>query len=87
MRLDTYFRIVLRNVRDFIPKSIGFFLVKRVQKKMPFELYDSINKDQKILNLLREPKNIAAERKTVTNTMNLLKKALKILKKDPDLAR
>jgi len=54
MRLDTYFRIVLRNVRDFIPKSIGFFLVKRVQKKMPFELYDSINKDQKILNLLRE---------------------------------
>ncbi len=28
-RLNTYYSIVLRNVRDFIPKTIGFFLVKK----------------------------------------------------------
>ncbi len=30
-RLDTYFKIVVRNIRDAIPKLIGFFLVKSVQ--------------------------------------------------------
>ena len=27
-RIDAYFKIVLRNVRDSIPKAVGFFLVK-----------------------------------------------------------
>jgi hypothetical protein len=33
-RIDTYFRIVLRNVRDTIPKQIGYFLVKMSQEKL-----------------------------------------------------
>jgi hypothetical protein len=28
-RINEYFEIVLRNVRDSIPKAIGFFLVKK----------------------------------------------------------
>jgi len=28
-KIDTYFAIVLRNVRDTIPKQIGFFLVRK----------------------------------------------------------
>lgn len=28
-RIDAYFAIVLRNVKDAIPKAIGFFLVKK----------------------------------------------------------
>ena len=27
-RVDSYFAIVVRNVRDSVPKAIGFFLVK-----------------------------------------------------------
>ena len=27
-RIDAYFKLVVRNVRDAIPKVIGFFLVK-----------------------------------------------------------
>ena len=38
-RIDTYFKIVLRNVRDTVPKQIGYFLVKMSQEKMQFELY------------------------------------------------
>ena len=38
-RIDTYFKIVLRNVRDTVPKQIGSFLVKMSQEKMQFELY------------------------------------------------
>ena len=38
-RIDTYFKIVLRIVRDTVPKQIGYFLVKMSQEKMQFELY------------------------------------------------
>jgi dynamin 1-like protein len=27
-RIDAYFKLVIRNVRDSVPKVIGFFLVK-----------------------------------------------------------
>jgi hypothetical protein len=33
-RIDTYFRIVLRNIRDTVPKTIGYFLVKMSQEKL-----------------------------------------------------
>ena len=33
-RIDAYFKLVLREVRDSIPKSIGFFLVKSCQEKL-----------------------------------------------------
>jgi len=38
-RIDAYFRIAVRNVRDTIPKTIGYFLVKASQEKLQFELY------------------------------------------------
>jgi len=44
MRIDAYFRIVVRNVRDSIPKTVGYFLVKNTQEKLQFELYNQINK-------------------------------------------
>ena len=30
-RIDTYFRLVIRNMRDSIPKAIGYFLVRSAQ--------------------------------------------------------
>lgn len=39
-RIDAYFEIVLRNVKDSIPKAIGFFLVKKSQEVLQFELYN-----------------------------------------------
>ena len=42
-RIDTYCRIVLRNVRDTVPKTVGYFLGKMSQEKLQFELYTRIN--------------------------------------------
>jgi hypothetical protein len=33
-RLDGYFDIVLRSVRDSVPKAIGFFLVRKSQDNL-----------------------------------------------------
>jgi dynamin 1-like protein len=38
-RIDAYFKLVVRNVRDAIPKTIGYFLVKSSQERLQFELY------------------------------------------------
>ena len=42
-RIDSYFAIVLRSVKDSIPKSIGYFLVRQSQDKLQFELYNQVN--------------------------------------------
>ena len=39
-RLDDYFKLALRNVRDSVPKAIGYFLVRKSQDSLQFELYN-----------------------------------------------
>jgi vacuolar protein sorting-associated protein 1 len=78
-RIDAYFRISVRNVRDSIPKAIGHFLVKGSQDKLQFELYAQINKNQAISEALGEPKHVTEERKTLNTTLEAMKKAMKIL--------
>jgi vacuolar protein sorting-associated protein 1 len=53
-RLDSYYLIVLRNVRDFIPKAIGTFLVQKCQSQMEMKLQLTLQKNQKVLDLLGE---------------------------------
>ncbi len=45
-RIDQYFDIVLRSVKDSVPKAVGFFLVKKSQDSLQFELYNQINQNQ-----------------------------------------
>ena len=40
VKIDDYFQLVLRNVKDSIPKAIGYFLVRKTQEKMQMELYN-----------------------------------------------
>ena len=53
-RIDTYFSLVIRSVRDSIPKAIGFFLVKKVQECMQIEMLAEINKRSKLIESLGE---------------------------------
>lgn len=84
-RIDAYFKIAVRNVRDTIPKTIGYFLVKQSQEKLQFELYSQINKNDQMTKSLGEPERVAEERKSLNATLETLKKALKVLQRDPDI--
>jgi dynamin 1-like protein len=42
-RIDNYFKIVLRNVRDIVPKSVGYFLVQKSQDVLMNDLWMRIN--------------------------------------------
>ncbi|CAD2105126.1 dynamin-like protein, putative [Plasmodium vinckei] len=84
-RLDSYFNIVLRNVRDSVPKIIGYFLIRRLQEKMQFELYSDLNSEQKLYELLNEPLHVLKEREHLNHQLEILKKANQVLLKDPNI--
>jgi GTP-binding protein EngB required for normal cell division len=85
-RIDAYINIVLRNIKDLVPKIIGNFLVTSVQNKLQYTIYNEINRKEELLNALGEPAHITAERETLTKVLAVLNKAKKVLQKDPDLA-
>lgn len=68
VRIDKYFALVLRNVRDTIPKQIGFFLVRKSQDALQNDLYMRISKNPNIIQALGEPKQIT-ERRMVLNQL------------------
>jgi GTP-binding protein EngB required for normal cell division len=86
-RIDSYFNLVCRNVRDSVPKIIGTFLVRACQDDLKFTLYDSINKHDELMTLLSEPESITMERQSLQKTMDTLNKAMRAIKKDPDLSK
>ena len=85
-RLDSYFEIVLRNVRDSVPKAVGYFLVRQVQDKLQFEQYTALNKSQALGDLLGEPPHIREERKQLLSQLAILDKANLVLQRDPAIA-
>lgn len=85
-RIDTYFVLVLRNIRDSIPKTIGHFLVRAVQENLQYFLYNELNKNEQLMAMIGEPPHITAERETLNKVLDVLNKAKRVLTKDPDLA-
>jgi len=85
-RLDSYFDVMIRNVRDLIPKAIGFYLVRAVVDKIQFELLNSLNDDARITELLGEPPHIMEERKMLNTQKQTLMKAHGVMTRDPTLA-
>ncbi|CAK0879561.1 unnamed protein product [Prorocentrum cordatum] len=85
-RLDSYLAITVRNVRDSIPKAIGFYLVRGVQDKLQFELLNALNKKDRISELLGEPPHIMEERKVLMQQLQVLQRASGVLTRDPTLA-
>ena len=85
-RIDTYFALVIRSVRDSIPKAVGFFLVKKVQECMQIEMLAEINKRSKLIESLGEPPHVRHEREHLSKMVDTMRKALRVLQRDPDLS-
>ena len=52
--MDAYISIVLRNIKDLIPKIVGNFLVSSVQSRLQYTIYNEINGKEELMNLLGE---------------------------------
>lgn len=83
-RIEAYFKLIVRNLRDSIPKSIGYFLVRSIEENMQTKLYNSLLTNREIINCLNEPEEIMKQRMELTNQIKVLREAQKIIRRDPE---
>ena len=85
MRVNSYFKLVIQNLRDRVPKIIGFFLVNNCQDKIQFHLYNEINRNQQMAEALGEHPAITEERNKLKGQLEILVHSSKVLMRDPDI--
>lgn len=83
-RIEAYFKVVVRNLRDSIPKAIGYFLVKSIEDSMQMKLYNELYQNKQMVEVLNEPEHIAAKREALTRSIKVMKDAQKVIKRDPE---
>ena len=84
-RIEAYFKLIVRNLRDSIPKIIGNFLVKEIQENMQLKLYNKLHDAREMTDLLSEPESVAERRKELNEMIKVMRNAQKIIRRDPDL--
>ena len=84
-RIEAYFKLIVRNLRDSIPKIMGNYLVKEIEENMQLKLYNKLYNAREMTDLLSEPEHIAERRKELTELIKVMKNAQKIIRRDPDL--
>lgn len=85
-RLDCYFHITIKAVRDSVPQAIGQYLIRAVQDKLQYELLNELNQKERAEALLGEPPHIMEERRALASQLEVLVKAINVLTRDPALA-
>lgn len=83
-RIEAYFKLVVRNLRDAVPKAIGQFLVKSIQDSMQLKLYNELYRNKEMVNVLNEPENIAQKREGLSQSIKVMKDAQKVIRRDPE---
>ena len=84
-RVEAYFKLIVRNLRDSIPKTIGNHLVKSIELHMQMSLYNMLYQQREMVNVLNEPESVMLRRKDLTEQIKVMKEAQKVIRRDPDL--
>lgn len=85
LRIDTYFRVVVTQLADMIPKLIGHNLVNAGINSLQFSVFKKVSAGS-ISDMLKEPEHIVKKRDTLKRMLDTLTASRKILLRDPDLA-
>lgn len=72
-------------MRESIPKAVGFWLITKIQEQIQYELYTAVNSQEELSREMGEPPEITAERKTLKESIETMKKSLKVLQRDPEI--
>ena len=85
--LNDYYKIIVRNIRNIIPKTIQYKLIINLQNNLYNNLVDYLIKNQNILNNLKENKNYLKLRKNLNYKKNELEKLLKKIYHSPSISK
>jgi len=84
-RIDAYFKLILKNLRDEVPKTIGTFLVNGILNNIQLHLYNKIYKSNELLDALSEDSHVTSRRVQLEKTLKVLKNAHREIGKNKDL--
>jgi hypothetical protein len=84
-RIEAYFKLIVRNLRDSIPKALGYTLVKTIENNMKMKLYQMLYNDKSMVSVLNEPEGIKRQRIELNRQIKVMRDAQKVIKRDPDL--
>ena len=84
-RIEAYFKLIVRNLRDMIPKIMGNNLIKEIEDNMQLKLYNKLYNAKEMTDLLNEPESVAERRKELNDMIKVMRNAQKIIRRDPDL--
>ena len=79
VKVNRYFNIVVRNLRDSIPKIIGRFLMQKVNERLEFEILNKLNQINYCLDTLEENPSVTDERKKLKKMFSVLSNAEDLL--------
>jgi len=77
--LDSYFAIVKKNIRDSVPKSIMFFLIRQTAENLHSHLLQTLYSEDNLDKLLEESAEILEKRETAKRNLDILERAARIL--------
>ncbi len=82
LKIDKYFFIIVRNLRDIVPKLIGQFLIKQFNKTLEVLILNDLNEKNYCVDSLCENKATATQRKKLKLELLSLTKAESLLIND-----
>ena len=78
-KIDNYFGIVVKNLRDFVPKIIGQFLVKHFNANLEVEILNTLSKRNYCLDSFNESEISTSLRSKLRAELSALQKADNLL--------
>jgi len=77
--LDSYFAIVKKNIRDSVPKSIMFFLIRQTAENLHSHLLQTLYSEENLDKLLEESAEILEKRQNAKRNLDILERASRII--------
>jgi hypothetical protein len=70
---------MVRNIREYVPKTIGEYYIKAIKENLRFYLLTEINKDMQMEDLMTEDPEVAKKRNYYIELLKILKNSEKIM--------
>lgn len=86
-RIDSYYKLVVRNLRDLVPRQIFNFLISKCMKQLEFEAFQFTSDVNRLKDWLNEPSEIKKRRQECIHAIKVFEESEKRIRMDPDIAK
>jgi hypothetical protein len=86
-RIDAYYKLSVRNLRDLVPKQVFNFLIFKCLKELEFEAFQFTSDVNKLKEWLNEPSEVKLRRTECIKAIKVFEESEKRIRMDPDISK